>query len=81
MKRWTMRNNGTTTWTAAGSYGFAFDGEEQFSAAEFTLVADGVSVAPGATYDWDVAMTAPATIVAAVPRTSARSTSRRMRPG
>jgi len=60
-KRWTMSNTGNTTWSAAGGYVWAFDGEEQFSAAAETALAAGVTVAPGATHDWDVPMTAPLT--------------------
>jgi hypothetical protein len=39
----------------------AHDGDEQFSAPAQTLLPDGVSVAHGTAYDWDVAMTAPLT--------------------
>ena len=60
-KRWTLRNTGNTTWTRGGNYVLAHDGDEQFSADTQTLLADGVSVAPGATHDWDVAMIAPLT--------------------
>jgi len=59
-KRWTMRNDGDTTWTQADSYLWAFDGEQQFGAAEQTLLPAGASVAPGQTWDWDVPMVAPA---------------------
>lgn len=60
-KRWTMRNSGTSTWTRAGNVLLAFDGDRQFGAADQTLLPEGVSIAPGATHDFDVAMTAPAT--------------------
>ncbi|MDI7269525.1 MAG: NBR1-Ig-like domain-containing protein, partial [Myxococcota bacterium] len=58
-KRWTMRNSGTTTWTRGGNYLWTWDGDERLGAAEQTLLPDGVSVAPGATWDWTVPMTAP----------------------
>ena len=58
-KRWTMRNTGTTTWTSAENYLWTWDGEQQFSAAEQTLLPGGTSVAPGGTWDWDVPMFAP----------------------
>ncbi len=60
VKRWTMRNNGTSTWTRDGNYLWTWDGEESFGADEQTLLPDGVSVTPGETHDWDVPMTAPA---------------------
>ena len=59
-KRWTMRNTGNTTWTAAGGYVWSWDGDEQFSAAAQTALSSGASIAPSGTYDWDVPMTAPA---------------------
>lgn len=61
VKRWTMKNTGTTTWTKGESYLWTFDGGEQFGAATQILLPDGSSVAPGASHDWDVTMTAPAT--------------------
>ena len=58
-KRWTMRNSGTSTWTRDDQVLWTYDGEERFGAAEQTLLPEGVSVAPGASWDWEVGMTAP----------------------
>ncbi|MDO8472329.1 MAG: NBR1-Ig-like domain-containing protein, partial [Dehalococcoidia bacterium] len=56
VKIWRLRNTGTTTWTTA--YKLAFDGGEQMGASpEISLLA---AVAPGATVDVSVSMTAPA---------------------
>lgn len=55
-KTWRLRNNGTCTWTV--SYSVAFDSGDQMSGpATQALTA---SVAPGATVDISVNMTAPA---------------------
>ena len=59
-KRWTLRNTGTSTWTRAGNYLLAHDGDETFSAEDQTLLAEGVEIAPGETHDWEVDMVAPA---------------------
>jgi hypothetical protein len=59
-KHWTLRNTGNTTWTRGGSYLLTFDGDERFGAAEQTLLPEGASVAPGATFEFSVPMVAPA---------------------
>ncbi len=59
-QRWTLRNSGTTTWTRAGNYLLTYDGEERYSAPEQILLPEGVSVAPGQTWEFEVPMTAPA---------------------
>jgi Ig-like domain-containing protein/CHAP domain-containing protein len=61
-KQWTMRNSGTSTWTRGANFLWTFDGQEQFGAAEQTLLPEGVSVAPGETYAWQVAMNAPLSV-------------------
>jgi hypothetical protein len=60
-KTWTLENTGTTTWTRDGGYVLAWVSDEQFSAAEQTQLASGVSVAPDDRYEWEVPMTAPST--------------------
>jgi len=59
VKSWTLRNTGNTTWTREGNYLLAFDSGERFSAPDQTLLESGAVVAPGATYQWNVEMTAP----------------------
>lgn len=59
LKRWTMRNTGTTTWTRDENYLWTWDGDERFSADEQTLLPSGASIAPNDTHDWDVSMVAP----------------------
>ncbi|MBN1771080.1 MAG: hypothetical protein JXB32_07465 [Deltaproteobacteria bacterium] len=60
-KTWTLRNSGTSTWTRDCNHLLAFDGGEQFGAADQTRLPDGTSVAPGGSYTWSVPMTAPST--------------------
>jgi len=58
-KTWTLRNSGTSTWTRDCNHRLAFDGGEQFGAPAETLLPEGTTVAPGASYTWSVSMTAP----------------------
>lgn len=60
-KTWTLKNTGTTTWTAASGYSWVFDGQELLGASSQKVqLAAGESIKPGATKVWSVALKAPA---------------------
>ena len=55
-KTWRLQNAGSCTWTSA--YGLVFEGDNILNAASFTQLTPG-NVAPGATVDVSVNLTAP----------------------
>lgn len=57
----TVRNTGTSTWTSALGYGLEAEGgsDPLHTEAARVLLPAGVSVAPGATHDFDVSLAAP----------------------
>ena len=61
-KTWTVKNTGNTTWTKAKGYRLAHVSGSPFSASVPVALADGETIAPGATKTWSVAMTAPISV-------------------
>ncbi len=58
--RLTVRNAGTSTWTNAAGYALgAVDDSDPLSSATRVRLPDGVSVAPGATYEFTIPLEAP----------------------
>jgi len=56
---WSVRNSGTTTWTAEGGYALSWARGEPFALFERVPIDDGATVEPGQTYDWEVLLVAP----------------------
>ena len=61
-KTWTVKNTGNTTWTKAKGYRLTHVSGSPFSASVPVALADGETIAPGATKTWSVAMTAPISV-------------------
>ena len=58
-KTWTVKNTGNTTWTAGSGYRLAHVSGSPLGATSPVALAAGESIAPGASKQWSVAMTAP----------------------